>query len=75
MIKWELPQEDFDALSSFDVQFRMNTLEEFVKPDGRYKSLGDLWDDPEEDLRMEKYVRSLYKLDHPCQKIQIKPGI
>ena len=45
-----------------------------IHPEGPYKTLGELWDDPEEDTRLEKYIQSLYTMDVTIPKIEIAPG-
>lgn len=71
---WELTKEDFDKLSSFEVQYRFLDVTFLLQPEGPYRTISEFWDDPEEDLRMEKYVKTLYAFDITCPKAEIQPG-
>ncbi|KAK9807822.1 hypothetical protein WJX72_010273 [[Myrmecia] bisecta] len=44
VLDWEIPQEDFQKLSSLQFQMRMLDGAECVKENGPYKSINDVWD-------------------------------
>ena len=52
----------------------MLSAEILLSPEGPYKTLTDLWDDPEEELRIEKYLKSLYVFDAPCLRTELSSG-
>ena len=45
VLSWELPAEDFAALSRLEYQQRMVNPPEWVTPQGPYRSYEELWDE------------------------------
>ena len=45
MLDWELPAEDFKAISSLARQERMVTCKFWLNPRGPYKTSKDFWDE------------------------------
>ncbi|GAB4813893.1 hypothetical protein N2152v2_000939 [Parachlorella kessleri] len=48
VLDWELSEDDFEALNSLETQCRMLDGNWFLKEEGPYKTLEDLWDRPDE---------------------------
>lgn len=74
MIDWELPLEDYERLSSFQSQVRILNGDHFLSPDGPYQKLSDLWDDPEEDGRLEHFIKGMYKYNARAPVVPLGKG-
>lgn len=45
VIDWSIPDEQFKELSSLEPQVRMVSGSGFLKPQGPYKTVEELWDE------------------------------
>ena len=50
---WALDQEDFERLSKMPLKVRSVDGKMFLKPEGPYKTMADLWDEPGADEEQE----------------------
>lgn len=71
---WRLDQPDFDRLSQLATQLRMVDGSIWLHPQGPYRSLAELWDDPDEDGREARYVESLYERGVQLPVVELGPG-
>ncbi len=71
---WRLDQPDFDQLSQLATQLRMVDGALWLHPQGPYRSLAELWDDPDEDGREARYVESLYERGLQLPVVELGPG-
>ncbi|CAD7701569.1 unnamed protein product [Ostreobium quekettii] len=63
VLDWSIPEAEYQRLCSFHPQLRMLDGSYFTNPRGPYKRISDLWDDPEEDHRLAKFIQSQYDLN------------
>eukprot|EP00798_Chlamydomonas_sp_ICE-L_P017517 gene17517-23834_t len=57
---WSLDAEDMAALSGIKIQLRMVDGSVWLNPAGPYRTLAEVWDNPEEDKRGELFAASPY---------------
>ncbi len=71
---WRLDQPDFDRLSQLATQLRMVDGSIWLSPRGPYRKLSELWDEAEEDGRLQRYVEGLYERGVQLPVVELGPG-
>ncbi|KAK9802610.1 hypothetical protein WJX73_002049 [Symbiochloris irregularis] len=58
---WHLAPQDFDAISNIDFQLRLVDGIRFLRPEGPYRNMDEMWDETETEECRQKFIRSVYK--------------
>ncbi|CAK0782431.1 hypothetical protein CVIRNUC_005684 [Coccomyxa viridis] len=71
VLAFELAQDDYDAITAIDFQLRLVDGIRFLRPEGPFRNMQDLWDEEYTDLCRENFINAMYKFpDTPVTELE-----
>lgn len=61
VLNFELSKEDYNRITAIDFQLRLVDGIRFLRPEGPYRTMKDLWDEDHTDACRLRFINSLYK--------------
>ncbi|BDA45305.1 probable NADPH-dependent aldo-keto reductase, chloroplastic [Coccomyxa sp. Obi] len=73
VLNFQLAKEDYDRISAIDFQLRLVDGIRFLRPEGPYRTMKDLWDEDTTDACRLRFINSMYKFPS-TPSVQLSSG-